>query len=251
MFWGYLIASGIMLIGAAVAAVWGVDAEGKSLEEIAPPLSSYRQGRQRDRQPPGLRRLAWTRTSPSEPAEGRPPLHGRRRRQRRRRSRRRRSSGRRLRRPRTTGGSSPCGPGGSPVPPGTTSGRHRRPRHRRARGRRAAEQAALEADVAEVLGADHGAPRSGRSAAASARCCSRPRPTPTCSSSTHRAPSPAHPCSRSGWWTRRPAPSWSCRHASRRAPSPLERAGRAVGRAAVRSAGLAGRPGYRPPMAHG
>ncbi|MFL6081089.1 MAG: MFS transporter [Ornithinibacter sp.] len=41
MFWGYLIASAIMLIGAAVAAVWGVDAEGKSLEEIAPPLSSY------------------------------------------------------------------------------------------------------------------------------------------------------------------------------------------------------------------
>ncbi|MFC7490856.1 MULTISPECIES: MFS transporter [unclassified Knoellia] len=41
MFWGYLIASGIMLIGAGVAAVWGVDAEGKSLEEIAPPLSSY------------------------------------------------------------------------------------------------------------------------------------------------------------------------------------------------------------------
>ncbi|GGB79187.1 hypothetical protein N798_01675 [Knoellia flava TL1] len=30
--------------------------------------------------------------------------------------------------------------------------------------------------------------------------------------------------------------------------SPLEQAGRAVGRAAVRSAGLAGRPGYRPPM---
>jgi MFS family permease len=41
MFWGYLIASAIMLIGAGVAAVWGVDAEGKSLEEIAPPLSSY------------------------------------------------------------------------------------------------------------------------------------------------------------------------------------------------------------------
>lgn len=31
--------------------------------------------------------------------------------------------------------------------------------------------------------------------------------------------------------------------------NPLEQAGRAVGRAAVRSAGLAGRPGYRPPMA--
>ena len=31
--------------------------------------------------------------------------------------------------------------------------------------------------------------------------------------------------------------------------SPIERAGRAVGRAAVKSAALAGRPGYRPPMA--
>ncbi|MFW5471377.1 universal stress protein [Knoellia sp. CPCC 206435] len=31
-------------------------------------------------------------------------------------------------------------------------------------------------------------------------------------------------------------------------PGVLARAGRAVGRAAVRSAGLAGRPGYRPPM---
>ena len=41
MFWGYLIATGIMLIGAAVAMVWGVDAEGKSLEEIAPPLIEY------------------------------------------------------------------------------------------------------------------------------------------------------------------------------------------------------------------
>ncbi len=31
-------------------------------------------------------------------------------------------------------------------------------------------------------------------------------------------------------------------------PGALARAGRAVGRAAVRSAGLAGRPGYRPPL---
>ncbi|MFC7490857.1 MULTISPECIES: universal stress protein [unclassified Knoellia] len=36
---------------------------------------------------------------------------------------------------------------------------------------------------------------------------------------------------------------------SQEPPSPIERAGRAVGRAAVRSAALAGRPGYRPPMA--
>lgn len=41
MFWGYLIATAIMLLGALVAWVWGVDAEGKSLEEIAPPLTSY------------------------------------------------------------------------------------------------------------------------------------------------------------------------------------------------------------------
>ncbi len=41
MFWGYLIATAIMLIGALVAIVWGVDAEGKSLEEIAPPLTEH------------------------------------------------------------------------------------------------------------------------------------------------------------------------------------------------------------------
>ena len=41
MFWGYLLATGVMLLGALVAAVWGVDAEGRSLEEIAPPLTEY------------------------------------------------------------------------------------------------------------------------------------------------------------------------------------------------------------------
>lgn len=41
MFWGYLIATAIMIIGAVVAIVWGVDAEGKSLEEIAPPLTEH------------------------------------------------------------------------------------------------------------------------------------------------------------------------------------------------------------------
>lgn len=41
MFWGYLLATGVMLFGALVAAVWGVDAEGKSLEEIAPPLTEF------------------------------------------------------------------------------------------------------------------------------------------------------------------------------------------------------------------
>lgn len=41
MFWGYLVATGIMLFGALAAIVWGVDAEGKSLEEIAPPLTEH------------------------------------------------------------------------------------------------------------------------------------------------------------------------------------------------------------------
>ncbi len=41
MFWGYLLATAVMLLGALVAAVWGVDAEGKSLEEIAPPLTEF------------------------------------------------------------------------------------------------------------------------------------------------------------------------------------------------------------------
>lgn len=41
MMWGYLLATGIMCLGALVAAVWGVDAEGKSLEEIAPPLIEF------------------------------------------------------------------------------------------------------------------------------------------------------------------------------------------------------------------
>ena len=41
MFWGYLLATAVMLLGAVVAAVWGVDAEGRSLEEIAPPLTEF------------------------------------------------------------------------------------------------------------------------------------------------------------------------------------------------------------------
>ncbi|MEL4356543.1 MULTISPECIES: MFS transporter [unclassified Luteococcus] len=41
LFIGYVAASLIMLFGGLVAFKFGVDAEGKSLEEIAPPLSSY------------------------------------------------------------------------------------------------------------------------------------------------------------------------------------------------------------------
>ncbi len=41
LFWGYVGASLIMLIGGLVAFKFGVDAEGKALEDIAPPLSTY------------------------------------------------------------------------------------------------------------------------------------------------------------------------------------------------------------------
>lgn len=37
--WGYLLGAALMLIGAAVVARWGVSAERRSLEDVAPPLS--------------------------------------------------------------------------------------------------------------------------------------------------------------------------------------------------------------------
>jgi MFS family permease len=40
VFSGYLVGSGLMLAAAVVAAIWGVDAERKSLEHVATPLSS-------------------------------------------------------------------------------------------------------------------------------------------------------------------------------------------------------------------
>jgi len=38
---GYTIAATLMLLAAALAIIWGIDAEGRSLEDIAPPLSSF------------------------------------------------------------------------------------------------------------------------------------------------------------------------------------------------------------------
>ncbi|RDU95455.1 MFS transporter [Trinickia dinghuensis] len=43
VFEGYLVGSGLMLAAAAIAAVWGVDAERKSLEQVATPLSALRE----------------------------------------------------------------------------------------------------------------------------------------------------------------------------------------------------------------
>jgi MFS family permease len=44
MFYGYLLGAGVMIVGGVVAIVLGVAAEGKSLEDIATPLSARRPG---------------------------------------------------------------------------------------------------------------------------------------------------------------------------------------------------------------
>ncbi len=44
LFWGYLLGAGLMIAGGLVAAFLAVDAEGKSLEDIAKPLSVVRSG---------------------------------------------------------------------------------------------------------------------------------------------------------------------------------------------------------------
>jgi MFS family permease len=40
LFYGYLLGAGVMIVGGVVAAVLGVSAEGKSLEDVATPLSA-------------------------------------------------------------------------------------------------------------------------------------------------------------------------------------------------------------------
>jgi hypothetical protein len=42
LFVGYLLGAGVMILGGIAAAILGINAEGKSLEEIADPLSSTR-----------------------------------------------------------------------------------------------------------------------------------------------------------------------------------------------------------------
>ena len=43
---GYLVGGGIMIIGGVVEAMFGINAEGKSLETIAPPLTEVGSGKQ-------------------------------------------------------------------------------------------------------------------------------------------------------------------------------------------------------------
>jgi MFS family permease len=47
LFIGYLIGAGVMMVGGIVEVVLGVDAEGKSLEHVAPPLSAVSATRSR------------------------------------------------------------------------------------------------------------------------------------------------------------------------------------------------------------
>jgi hypothetical protein len=44
LFGGYLLGAGVMIVGGLVAAILGVDAERKSLEDVALPLSMRRPG---------------------------------------------------------------------------------------------------------------------------------------------------------------------------------------------------------------
>jgi hypothetical protein len=132
-------------------------------------------------------------------------------------------------------------------PPGTTSGAAAA-RVTDERDTDRTEQAALEADVAEVLGPGHGAEvravRGGKrkvllaaAKEADLLVVDAPRTFTGAPMFAQRlvyaaaCPVVVMPPSVSG-----------------DAPSGLARAGRAMGRAAVRSAGLAGRPGYRPPL---
>jgi MFS family permease len=45
VFEGYLVGSALMIVAAGIAAIWGVDAERKPLEQVALPLSAIDDGR--------------------------------------------------------------------------------------------------------------------------------------------------------------------------------------------------------------
>ncbi|EAP98294.1 hypothetical protein JNB_15058 [Janibacter sp. HTCC2649] len=136
------------------------------------------------------------------------------------------------------------------VPPGTTSGGiAARVTDEPATDR--AQQLALDADVAAVLGDDHTAEvravRGGKRKVLLAAAVDADLLVVDAPRSFTGAP----------LFAQRLVDSATCPvvvmppRVSQEPPSPIERASRAVGRAAVKSAALAGRPGYRPPMARG
>lgn len=132
-------------------------------------------------------------------------------------------------------------------PPGTTSGAAAA-RVTDERDADRTERAALEADVAEVLGPDHGAElrlvRGGKRKVLLAAAEGADLLVVDAPRTFTGAP----------MFAQRLVYAAACPvvvmppSISAEPPGVLARAGRAVGRAAVRSAGLAGRPGYRPPM---
>lgn len=113
------------------------------------------------------------------------------------------------------------------------------------------EEASLAADVADILGPDHGAElrviRGGKRKTLLAAAAEADLLVVDAPRTFTGAP----------LFAQRVVDSATCPvvvmppHVSQEPPSPIERASRAVGRAAVKSAALAGRPGYRPPMARG
>ncbi|MCU1536666.1 MAG: hypothetical protein JWP82_1017 [Humibacillus sp.] len=132
-------------------------------------------------------------------------------------------------------------------PPGTTSGAAAaRVTDERETDR--SEQAALEADVEEVLGPDHGAEvravRGGKRKVLIAAAEDADLLVVDAPRALTGAPI----------FAQRLVYAAGCPvvvmppSVSAEPPGVLARAGRAVGRAAVRSSGLAGRPGYRPPL---
>ena len=131
-------------------------------------------------------------------------------------------------------------------PPGTMSGAAAA-RVTDERSTERVEQAALEADVAEILGPDHTAEvRAMRGGKRKVLLAAATEADLLVIDAPRTFTGPPLLAQRLVYAASCPVVVMPPRvsHLS----SPLEQAGRAVGRAAVRSAGLAGRPGYRPPM---
>lgn len=131
-------------------------------------------------------------------------------------------------------------------PPGTTSG-GAAARITDERSTETSEQAALEADVAAVLGPDHGAElRVVRGGKRKALLAAADGADLLVIDAPRSFTGPPMLAQRLVYAAACPVVVMPPRVSQ--STNPLATAGRAVGRAAVRSAGLAGRPGYRPPM---
>ena len=74
LYWGYLLGAGAMILGGVVAAFLAVNAEGKSLEDVATPLSVIAKPAEaifRSGSAPGPSRPSATSAADTEPATSR------------------------------------------------------------------------------------------------------------------------------------------------------------------------------------